>query len=162
MDEQLAHDAQHNKENQTTSRNQSAGMAGAGANNSGAEGGAGHGAEAGSGNDGTLGQAVSVARDMTDQARSMAADAGSRAQEMARRAGDSLYEQGSRAGQYVSRGMDEYPFAALLVAGAIGYGLAYLIHNQWSAGSGWWSGADQDRRDNRRRQDQGRHERQDR
>jgi ElaB/YqjD/DUF883 family membrane-anchored ribosome-binding protein len=38
------------------------------------------------------------------------------------------YEQSARAGGYVSRYAAEQPLAALLIAGAIGYGLAYLIH----------------------------------
>src|SRR5436190_19903523 len=84
-------------------------------------------------------QATSTARNLSEQAKSVAADAGVRAQELARRAreqamtaSDTLYQQGSRAGEYIARGVDEYPFTALLVAGMVGYGLAYLIHNRWS------------------------------
>ena len=84
-------------------------------------------------------QAKTVARNVGEQAKSVAADAGTRAQDLARRAreqamvaSDTLYEQGTRAGEYIARGVDEYPFTALLVAGAIGYGLAYLIHSRWS------------------------------
>jgi len=40
----------------------------------------------------------------------------------------SAYQQGARAGGYVTRYAAEQPLTALLVAGSIGYGLAYLIH----------------------------------
>ncbi len=40
----------------------------------------------------------------------------------------SVYQQSARAGGYVSRYASEQPLTALLIAGAIGYGLAYLIH----------------------------------
>jgi ElaB/YqjD/DUF883 family membrane-anchored ribosome-binding protein len=43
-------------------------------------------------------------------------------------AATTAYQQGARAGGYVSRYAAEQPLAALLIAGAIGYGLAYLIH----------------------------------
>ena len=54
-----------------------------------------------------------VARDVANQA-SQAATA--------------VYEQGARAGGSVSRYTAEQPLTALLVAAAIGYGIAYLIH----------------------------------
>ena len=34
---------------------------------------------------------------------------------------DALYQQGARAGKYLTRNVHEYPFEALLIAGAIGY-----------------------------------------
>ena len=37
-------------------------------------------------------------------------------------------EQASQAGDYVARNVARYPFEALLVAGLIGYGIAFLIH----------------------------------
>jgi ElaB/YqjD/DUF883 family membrane-anchored ribosome-binding protein len=40
----------------------------------------------------------------------------------------SVYQQGTRAGAHVSRYAAEQPLTALLIAGAIGYGIAYLIH----------------------------------
>jgi ElaB/YqjD/DUF883 family membrane-anchored ribosome-binding protein len=43
-------------------------------------------------------------------------------------AAGTVYEQGARAGGSVSRYTAEQPLTALLIAGAIGYGLAYLIH----------------------------------
>jgi hypothetical protein len=38
------------------------------------------------------------------------------------------YRQGARAGEYVNRNTAEQPMLALLIAGAIGYGIAYMIH----------------------------------
>ena len=76
-------------------------------------------------------KASSVARDMS----AAGAQAGEAIQGMARQAGDqagqyatSLYQQGANAGGYVSRYTAEQPWTALLVAAAIGYGLAYLMH----------------------------------
>ena len=43
-------------------------------------------------------------------------------------AASTVYEQGARAGGSVSRYTAEQPLTALVTAGAIGYGLAYLIH----------------------------------
>jgi ElaB/YqjD/DUF883 family membrane-anchored ribosome-binding protein len=43
-------------------------------------------------------------------------------------AATTAYQQGARAGGYVSRYTAEQPLTALLIAGAIGYGVAYLIH----------------------------------
>src|SRR5437667_12384174 len=37
-------------------------------------------------------------------------------------------EQASQAGDYVARNVARYPVEALLVAGLIGYGIAFLIH----------------------------------
>ena len=43
-------------------------------------------------------------------------------------AATTAYRQGARAGGYVSQYAAEQPLTALLIAGAIGYVLAYLIH----------------------------------
>jgi hypothetical protein len=40
------------------------------------------------------------------------------------------YAQGSQAAEYVSRQTAEQPLLALLVAGAVGYAIAYLIHGR--------------------------------
>ena len=40
------------------------------------------------------------------------------------------YRQGVRAGEYVSQNTAEQPLLALLIAGAIGYGIAYMIHGR--------------------------------
>jgi len=106
----------------------------------------------------TLEQAKTIARNVGEQARSMASTATDTAQDLARRAReqtDTLYQQGTQASEYLARNVNEYPLTALLVAGAIGYGLGYLIHSGWTSDS--WSG--NDRRDSngrnasRRRQD---------
>jgi hypothetical protein len=52
------------------------------------------------------------------------------ASNQATQAATSLYQQGSRAGGFISQYAAEQPMAALLAAGAIGYGLAYLIHRR--------------------------------
>ena len=54
-----------------------------------------------------------AARDVANQASQAAA---------------TVYQQGARAGGSVSRFATEQPLTALLVAAAIGYGAAYLIH----------------------------------
>jgi ElaB/YqjD/DUF883 family membrane-anchored ribosome-binding protein len=46
----------------------------------------------------------------------------------ATQAANAVYRQGARAGGSVSRYAAEQPLTALLVAAAIGYGIAYLIH----------------------------------
>ena len=46
----------------------------------------------------------------------------------ASQAATTVYQQGARAGGSVSRLAVEQPLTALLVAAAIGYGAAYLIH----------------------------------
>ncbi len=86
----------------------------------------------------TMEQAKTMARDVGEQARAAAADAGAAAQDLARRArdqataaSDALYRQGMRAGEYLTENVNEYPLTALLIAGAIGYGIAFLIHARW-------------------------------
>jgi ElaB/YqjD/DUF883 family membrane-anchored ribosome-binding protein len=89
-------------------------------------------------------QAKTMARDVGEQARAVAADPGATAQELARRArdqasvaGDVLYRQGQRAGEYLSENVNEYPLTALLIAGMIGYGVAFLIHTRWQDQPSW-------------------------
>ena len=89
-------------------------------------------------------QAKTMARNIGDQAAAAAADPGATAQELARRAreqagaaGDVLYRQGQRAGEYLTQNVNEYPLTALLIAGMVGYGLAYLIHTQWQGQVSW-------------------------
>jgi ElaB/YqjD/DUF883 family membrane-anchored ribosome-binding protein len=41
---------------------------------------------------------------------------------------DYVSKQGTQAAEYVTRNTAEQPWMALLIAGAIGYGLAYMIH----------------------------------
>jgi methyl-accepting chemotaxis protein len=70
-------------------------------------------------------QASEVGRQaMAQTGETMQGLTGDRASEIA----SNLYQQGVDAGGYIRRFAAEQPFAALLIAGAIGYGLAYLIH----------------------------------
>jgi ElaB/YqjD/DUF883 family membrane-anchored ribosome-binding protein len=85
-------------------------------------------------------QAKAMARDVGEQARAAAADPGATAQDLARRAreqaavaSDALYQQGMRAGEYLTENVNEYPLTALLLAAAIGYGIAFLIHARWQS-----------------------------
>ena len=67
-------------------------------------------------------------RSTAEAARGTAQDLARQAREQAGAAGEQLYEQGARAGEYLTENVKAYPATALLVAGAIGYGIAYLIH----------------------------------
>jgi ElaB/YqjD/DUF883 family membrane-anchored ribosome-binding protein len=71
-------------------------------------------------------QASEAGRQAMTQAGEVAREAGNKATQAA----TNLYQQGSRAGDFISRYAAEQPVTALLVAGAIGYGLAYLIHRR--------------------------------
>ncbi|HEV2098035.1 MAG TPA: hypothetical protein VGR45_03815 [Stellaceae bacterium] len=79
--------------------------------------------------------AAGTGADLAGQARSAAAEAGGSIQsatieaaKQVRAAATKTYEQGVLAGEYVSRNTAEQPVLALLLAGAIGYGFAYLLH----------------------------------
>jgi hypothetical protein len=85
-------------------------------------------------------QAKTMARNLGDQAAAAAADPAGTAQDLARKAteaGDVLYRQGQRAGEYLTQNVNEYPLTALLIAGMVGYGLAYLIHSQSQRQVSW-------------------------
>jgi ElaB/YqjD/DUF883 family membrane-anchored ribosome-binding protein len=88
-----------------------------------------------------------MARKLSEQARAMAGeDNVERAKEMARnlreqarafvgdeniqRAKTVALEQSQRTRELVDRGVRENPYATLLIAGAIGYGIAYLVHGR--------------------------------
>jgi len=71
------------------------------------------------------------------EVRSAAATAGETAQDLVHRARDqataavdTVHQQGRRASQYLSRNTEQNPLSALLIAGAVGYGLAYLMHRR--------------------------------
>jgi hypothetical protein len=48
----------------------------------------------------------------------------------ARQAASNLYDQGSRSGEYVRQYAAQEPFTALLIAGAIGFALGYLVRGR--------------------------------
>ena len=80
-------------------------------------------------------KAAGLARDASSAGIQAVAQASDAIQGVAREVGNKVdqaattaYQQGARAGGYVSRYAAEQPLTALLIAGAIGYGLAYLIH----------------------------------
>ena len=74
---------------------------------------------------GDLAQKASIAgAQAVDAVQGVAHDVANHASETA----TAVYQQGARAGGSISRYAAEQPLTALLVAGAIGYGIAYLIH----------------------------------
>jgi ElaB/YqjD/DUF883 family membrane-anchored ribosome-binding protein len=83
----------------------------------------------------TAGEAMNRASAAARDVSAAGAQAGETLQGVARQVGTqasqaatTLYEQGTNAGGYVSRYAAEQPWTALLLAAAVGYGLAYLIH----------------------------------
>lgn len=81
--------------------------------------------------------AMDTASDLAGKAQSAAMDAGTRLQgaavETGKQAADAAtktYQQGLKASEYVSRNTAEQPMLALLIAGAVGYALAYMIHGR--------------------------------
>src|SRR5207245_9933688 len=75
-------------------------------------------------------QASEAGRQAMSQAGEIVQGAAREAGNQAAQAATNLYQQGTRAGDFISRYAAEQPVTALLVAGAIGYGLAYLIHRR--------------------------------
>jgi hypothetical protein len=80
------------------------------------------------------GQVRTMGRAVGDQVRNAVSDAGATAQDLARRAReeaalatDVFYQQGVRAGRYLIQNVNGYPLTALLIAGGIGFGMAYLM-----------------------------------
>ena len=83
----------------------------------------------------TAGAAMDKATDLAHKASTAGAQAVDAIQGAARdvgnqasRAASAVYEQSARAGGSVTRYTTEQPLTALLIAAAIGYGIAYLIH----------------------------------
>ena len=83
----------------------------------------------------TAGAAMDKATDLAHKASTAGAQAVDAIQGTARdvgnqatRAASAVYEQGTRAGGSVTQYTTEQPLTALLIAAAIGYGIAYLIH----------------------------------
>ena len=84
-----------------------------------------------------LDKGKSMVQDLANQASEAGKQAMGRAGELlenvapqAREAASNLYERGSQSGEYVRQYAVEQPLTALLIAGAIGYGLGYLIHRR--------------------------------
>ena len=83
----------------------------------------------------SAGAAMDKAADMAQKASTAGVQAVDAIQGVARDVGNqvgqaatTVYQQGARAGGSISKYAAEQPLTALLVAAAIGYGLAYLIH----------------------------------
>jgi ElaB/YqjD/DUF883 family membrane-anchored ribosome-binding protein len=81
--------------------------------------------------------AVDAASDLAGKAQTAAAEAGSTIQGAAsetvrqvRDAAAKTYSQGAQAADYLSRNTAEQPLLAILLAGAVGYAIAYLIHSR--------------------------------
>ncbi|HWK44521.1 MAG TPA: CsbD family protein [Stellaceae bacterium] len=71
-----------------------------------------------------------AAKEVTDQASTVVRDAARQATHKATEIGDQIYATGARRTEALSRTVEEQPLAALLIAGAIGYGLSFLIHRR--------------------------------
>ncbi len=77
------------------------------------------------------------ARPALDQAREAATQMGAVLEDTARRVGatandygQEAYSRGQQAASLIERRVNDQPWAALAVAAAIGYGLAYLLHRR--------------------------------
>jgi ElaB/YqjD/DUF883 family membrane-anchored ribosome-binding protein len=84
-----------------------------------------------------INSAMETGSDLAGKAQAAAVEAGGRIQnaaaETAKQVSDAAaktYAQGQRASEYVSRNTAEQPLVALLIAGAIGYGIAYMLHGR--------------------------------
>ena len=94
----------------------------------------------------TAGAAMDKATDLAHKASTAGAQAADAIQGAARdvgnqasRAASAVYEQSARAGGSVTRYTTEQPLTALLIAAAIGYGIAYLIQPELvKAALHWW------------------------
>jgi ElaB/YqjD/DUF883 family membrane-anchored ribosome-binding protein len=87
-----------------------------------------------------LSHAGTMIRTAGEQARSVAEDASTAAQDLARKArdqavaaGDTLCKQGTQASDYLAARVSEYPLTAVIIAGAVGYGLALMMRNRETA-----------------------------
>jgi ElaB/YqjD/DUF883 family membrane-anchored ribosome-binding protein len=84
-----------------------------------------------------LDEGKSMAQDLADRASEAGRQAIGRAGEFiegvapqAKQVASNLYDQGSRSGEYVRQYAAQEPLSALLVAGAIGFTLGYLIRGR--------------------------------
>jgi len=81
--------------------------------------------------------AMDTASDLAGKAQTAAAEAGttiqgatSEAVNQVRDAAAKTYKQGAQAADYLSRNTAEQPLLALLLAGVVGYAIAYMIHSR--------------------------------
>jgi ElaB/YqjD/DUF883 family membrane-anchored ribosome-binding protein len=84
-----------------------------------------------------LDQGKALVQDLADRASEIGTQVVGRAGEFlegvapqAKEVVSNLYEHGSQSGEYARKYVAEQPLTALLIAGAIGYGLAYLVHRR--------------------------------
>jgi ElaB/YqjD/DUF883 family membrane-anchored ribosome-binding protein len=87
--------------------------------------------------EGVVGQATEAVRTVAESASVLAQDTYARSARYVRDGLDRYPEAGrsiSEGAQAVSRPVEQHPLTAILVAGAVGYLLAYLIHGSGS----WW------------------------
>jgi hypothetical protein len=87
---------------------------------------------------GRVSAAAQTGSELAGRARTSAAEAGGAIQnaavEAVRQIGDAAaeaYRQGVQVSKSVSQNTAEQPFLALLIAGAIGFGVAYMIFRRW-------------------------------
>ena len=81
--------------------------------------------------------AVEKAGDLAGKAWTTAAEAGNTIRDAAIETGNKVSDvatetrkQGMKAGDYLSQSTAEQPLLALLLAAAVGYGIAYLVHRR--------------------------------
>ena len=77
------------------------------------------------------------AKDMAQRAAHTARETGEaawdvaqRAQAQAREVASEAYAQGERTARALARRVEEQPLVALMIAGAVGYAMAYLVHGR--------------------------------
>ena len=81
--------------------------------------------------EGVVGQATEAVRNVAESASELAQDSYARSARYVRDGLDRYPEAGrsiSEGAQAVSRPVEQYPLTALLIAGAVGYLLAYVTH----------------------------------
>ena len=74
-------------------------------------------------NDGTIGDIKSAAERAGSAIHDTARKIGAETSEI----GEQVYEQGARGARYVSRNVEAQPIAALVIVGAVGFLLGYLV-----------------------------------
>ena len=78
--------------------------------------------------------AVETGNDLAGKAQTAATETGNTIQnaaiETAKQVGDAAATHGAQAAEYISHNTSEKPLLALLLAGAVGYAIAYLVHGR--------------------------------